>query len=101
MSGADPHAQGTQPARPQVSHLRRVLRIWAVLSVICVVLVIVLGPIVNPTSASSTASFANLTNVVFTALAVPVGLFVWVFVGYSVVAFRERRAGAPVEELED
>ena len=63
---------------------------------------ILLGPVVNPTSASASAGFANLTNVLFTAMAVPVGLFVWVFVGYSLVVFRERRPGAGAcEDLED
>jgi cytochrome c oxidase subunit II len=86
----------------QVSHVRRVLKIWALLSVIGVALVIVLGSVVNPTSASSSAGFANLTNVLFTALAVPVGLFVWVFVGYSLVVFREKPpASGRVDDLED
>ncbi len=83
-------------------HVKRVLTIWVVLSAIGVVAVILLGPVVNPTSASASAGFANLTNVLFTALAVPVGLFVWVFVGYSVVMFREHRTpGAPAVDLED
>jgi cytochrome c oxidase subunit 2 len=86
----------------EVRHVRRVLKIWAVLSVICVAAVILLGAIVNQTAGSSDAAFAKLTNVLFTAMAVPVALFVWVFVGYSVVVFRERRRGeGNVEDLED
>ncbi len=89
-------------AAPEVSHVRRVLKIWAALSVIGVVLVLVLAPIVNPSSASASAGFANLTNVLFTAMAVPVGLFVWVFVGYSLVVFRARKpASGRIEDLED
>jgi cytochrome c oxidase subunit II len=89
-------------AASEVSHVRRVLKIWAALSVVGIVLVIVLAPIVNPTSASGSAGFANLTNVLFTAMAVPVGLFVWVFVGYSLVVFRARRpASGRIEDLED
>jgi cytochrome c oxidase subunit II len=85
-----------------IPHGRRVLKLWAVLSVICIVIVILLRDVVNPAPGSSDASFAVLTNVLFTALAVPVALFVWVFVGYSMVVFRERRrAGVAVEELED
>ncbi len=83
-----------------VRHVRQVLKIWAVLSVVLVAAVILLGSVVNPGSGSSDQGFANLTNVLFTALAVPVGLFVWVFVGYSLVVFRERRS-LSVEELED
>jgi cytochrome c oxidase subunit 2 len=98
-SGASEPGTG---AGVEVPHVRRVLRLWGALSVICVVLVLLLGSIVNPTSADSAAGFANLTNVLFTAMAVPVGLFVWVFVGYSVVVFRARRpASGNVEDLED
>lgn len=97
-----PETGASGAATPEVSHVKRVLKIWAALSVICIALVIVLAPIVNPTSGSSSASFANLTNILFTALAVPVGLFVWVFVGYSLVVFRARRpASGRIEDLED
>ncbi len=84
------------------SHIRRVLTIWAVLSVLCVGAVFVLVPIVERPTASSVAGFASLTDLIFTALAVPVALFVWVFVFYSVYTFRVARAtdGDP-EQLED
>ena len=97
---SEPAAQPPQEEKGP-SHVRRVLKIWALLSVIGVALVIALGSVVNPTSGSASESFANLTNILFTALAVPVGLFVWVFVGYSVVVFRERRPSADVDELPD
>jgi cytochrome c oxidase subunit II len=82
-------------------HGRRVLIIWAVLSVVGVALVFVLGSVVNSAPGSSDAVFAKLTNVLFTALGVPVALFVWVYVGYSVIVFRERSPAANVEELVD
>jgi cytochrome c oxidase subunit 2 len=88
------YASGDPPQKPRRPHVRRVLIIWAVLSVICVALVLLLGSIVNPNSASDSAGFANTTNILFTAMAVPVGLFVWVFVGYSIVAFRQPTLGA-------
>ena len=50
-------------------------------------------PLAERKSASSVAGFASLTDLVFTAIAVPVALFVWVFVFYSVFAFRTRRQG--------
>lgn len=100
-SAGSPESAASGPSG-EVSHVKRVLVIWLVLSVIGIAVVIALGAVVNPTSASSDAAFANLTNVLFTALAVPVGLFVWVFVGYSLVVFRERRReDTAVEELED
>lgn len=96
----DAPAGGKGPREPR--HVRRVLKWWAGLSAIGVAAVILLGAVVNPGAASSDATFANLTNVLFTALAVPVALFVWVFVGYSLIVFRERpRRGTLPDELED
>ncbi len=72
------------------SHLRWVLTIWVALSVVGVAAAIVLTPLLMPPAASDAAAFDNLTVVVFTAAAVPVALFVWVFLGYSLVVFRSR-----------
>jgi len=83
-------------------HIRRVLTIWAVLSVVCIALVVLIVPLVTPTSASSVAGFASLTDLVFTVLAVPVALFVWVFVFYSLIVFREKASAAGrAEDLQD
>ncbi len=100
-----PPPPGTpEPARGRDGrgHIRRVLTIWAVLSVVCIALVVVIVPLVTPKSASSVAGFASLTDLVFTVLAVPVALFVWVFVFYSVVVFREKAPSTGrVEDLQD
>ncbi|MGA2319390.1 MAG: cytochrome c oxidase subunit II [Solirubrobacteraceae bacterium] len=83
-------------------HIRRVLSIWAVLSVVFVALTILVVPLVERKPASSFAGFASLTDLVFTAIAVPVALFVWVFVFYSVFAFREKSPeGGRIEDLQD
>ncbi len=83
-------------------HIRRVLTIWAVLSAVCIALVVLIVPLVTPKSASSVAGFANLTVLVFTVLAVPVALFVWVFVFYSLIVFREKAPSTGrAEDLED
>jgi len=83
-------------------HIRRVLTIWALLSVLFVALAILVVPLVEREPASSAAGFASLTDLVFTAVAVPVALFVWVFAFYSVLAFREKGpASGRVEDLED
>ncbi len=83
-------------------HVRRVLIIWAVLSVVFVALTFLVVPLVERKPASSVAGFASLTDLVFTVVAVPVSLFVWVFVAYSIFTFREKspRSGK-VEDLED
>ncbi len=93
-----------EPARGRDGrgHIRRVLTIWAVLSVVCIALVVVIEQIVTPKSASSVAGFGNLTILVFTVLAVPVALFVWVFVFYSLIVFRQKAPPTGrVEDLED
>jgi len=103
MGGPEHDAPAGPPAEGGGGgHIRRILRLWVVLSVICVALVFVINPLIAPKSASSVAGFANLTDLIFTALAVPVALFVWLFAAYSVVVFRDRSpAGTSVEELED
>jgi cytochrome c oxidase subunit 2 len=92
MALGTPELPGATPpeSAPQPSHIKRVLRLWIVLSVIFVALTFIVVPLVNPTTASSVAGFASLTDLVFTALAVPVAIFVWVFVFYSVFTFREK-----------
>ena len=93
---------GTSAGPERVSHIRRVLILWIVLSVIGVAATVILFPLINPTAASAVSSFANTTNVVFTALAMPVVMFVLSFVFYSLYTFREKPApGTPAEELPD
>jgi cytochrome c oxidase subunit 2 len=104
LTSGSPQAPGASPtaAGHETSHIRRVLRLWVVLSVVFVALTFVVVPLVEPTTASSAAGFASLTDLVFTALAVPVALFVWVFVFYSVVVFREKApASGSAQDLED
>ncbi len=79
---------GTGQREPR--HLRRVLTIWVALSLVGVAAAIVLTPLIMPPAASDAATFDRVTVIVFTAAAVPVALFVWVFLGYSLVVFRSR-----------
>jgi cytochrome c oxidase subunit II len=78
----------SEAPQAQPHHLARVLSIWLVLSVIGILVVLFGMPAIMPTSASDASSFANLTVVVFTAVAIPVAMFVWVFLVYSLVVFR-------------
>lgn len=95
--------QPETPSGPdKVNHVRRVLWIWLGLSIIGIALSFVIVPLLNPTSASDAAGFANVTDLVFTVLAVPVAVFVWVFIFYRVFVFRSREPkSASVDELED
>jgi cytochrome c oxidase subunit II len=85
----------TSPA-VEPHHLRRVLIIWAVLSVIVIAIWLAVAQFVLPPAASSLDDSANFTFNVLTVLAIPVSLFVFVFLGYSLVAFRV--SGRPTED---
>lgn len=77
-------------ARREPNHLRRVILLWGILSLVGIILVIILGPLVLPPSANGDDAFDNATLIIFTALAVPVAMFVFVFTGYSLANFRVR-----------
>lgn len=84
----DGNPDSAPPAQREPRHLRRVLILWGVLSVIGMALVIALLPLILPAAASDLDSTDNFTIVVLTVLAVPVSLFVFVFLGYSLIVFR-------------
>jgi cytochrome c oxidase subunit 2 len=89
------------PGEPR--HGRRIATIWVVATAIVVPLVIwVVGPHIPPGHSSQQASDQHVVNVVLTALAAPVLLFIWVYFGYAVAVFRHRRDevlldGPPIE----
>ncbi len=84
------------PAPAEPRHLRRALIIWAVLSVVGIAFWLVVLQFILPQAVSNLADAQNATFIVLTVLSVPVGLFVWVFLGYSLVVFRSR--GRPTED---
>ena len=92
MSEADIEGStgGASPARQEPSHLRRALIIWAVLSVIGIAVWLAVAPFVYPPAlvASTLSGTDDFTFVVLTALSVPVAMFVFVFLGYSLFTFR-------------
>lgn len=84
------------PARSEVNHLRRAIITWVVLSVVGIIVWTLIAPYVLPASASDLDSSANFTLNVFTDLSIPVALFVFVFLGYSLIFFRV--AERPIED---
>ena len=79
----------TAPAAPgEPNHLLRAIIIWAVLSVIGIVISIVILPFILPATTTSIGAADDLTFVVLTVLAVPVALWVFVFLVYSLIVFR-------------
>jgi cytochrome c oxidase subunit 2 len=79
---------GDAPTPKEPNHMRRAVLIWAVLSVLGIVAVILLGPFILPAGASALENSDNFTMTMLTVLAVPVALFVFVFLGYSLIVFR-------------
>ncbi len=78
----------TAPVSREPNHLRRAIIIWIVLSIIGMVLVIVTSPFVLPAAASGLDATDNITMEMLTILSVPVAFFVFVFLIYSLIAFR-------------
>jgi cytochrome c oxidase subunit 2 len=98
------------PARPEGSqraeltdrqHLGRIGLIWIVLSLIGMVLVyFVWGPHLPPGTDSKQATNQQFDNRVLATIAVPVFLFIWVYIGYVLANWRVK-ANTPVSELVD
>ncbi|HEY5002856.1 MAG TPA: cytochrome c oxidase subunit II [Ktedonobacteraceae bacterium] len=76
------------PTQKEPNHLRRAVIIWIVLSVIGIALAIILVPLILPAGASALETSDNFSMLLLTSLAVPVALFVFVFLGYSMIVFR-------------
>jgi cytochrome c oxidase subunit II len=79
------------------SHGKRIFAIWAVATVVLMVLMIwVIGPHIPPLNLSNESHEIHFVNVVLSVAAVPVLMFVWVYLGYAIVNFRQR--GAALED---
>ena len=85
IEGSTPSASPT-PAEPH--HLRRVFIIWIVVSVIGIVIWLLVSPFIVPSTTSDLGNSQILTFNMLTILAVPVGMFVFVFLAYSLLFFR-------------
>jgi len=85
IEGSTPSASPT-PTEPR--HLRRAIIVWIVVSVIGIVLWLLVSQFILPTTASTLTSSQLLTFNVLTVLAIPVAMFVFVFLAYSLFAFR-------------
>ena len=95
-AGTNEPTSSATPVRKEPNHLRRAIIIWVVLSIIGMVLVIITTPFVLPVAASGLDTTDNITMEMLTILSVPVALFVFVFLIYSLTAFRVN--GRPTED---
>jgi cytochrome c oxidase subunit 2 len=99
MAAADVPA--VRADRTDRQHVRRIALIWLVLSVIAMPLVyFVLGPHLPPGTDSYQAASQQEDNTVLATVAVPVLLFIWVYVAYAVKNWRIP-ADTPLEEIQD
>jgi len=80
-----PAAAGHEPG-----HFRRVVIAWVVASIVGIVIWNVVAPFIIPQVASNIDQTDNLTINILTDLAIPVAMFVFVFLAYSVFFFRTR-----------
>jgi cytochrome c oxidase subunit 2 len=86
----------TSPAIREPDHFRRVMISWVVLSVIGIVVWVILAPVILPQGASDLDAVDDFTLTILTGLAIPVAMFVFVFLVYSLIFFRSN--GRPTED---
>src|ERR1700686_3832380 len=92
---------GREDARTDREHITRIGVIWLVLSVIGALLVyFVWGPHMPPGTDSDQARSQQFDNRVLATIAVPVLLFIWVYLGYVLTHWRVS-SNTPVDELVD
>jgi cytochrome c oxidase subunit II len=90
------NAGGATPARQEPRHMRRVLITWGVLSVILIAIWLAVAQFILPEAGSALDNSDNFTLIMLTVLSIPVALFVFVFFGYSVFAFKS--SGRPADD---
>ncbi len=95
-TGSNATTGGAVAVRGEPHHLRRAIIIWVVLSIIGMVVVVLSSPYILPVAASGLDATDNVTMEMLTILSVPVALFVFVFLIYSLIVFRVN--GRPTED---
>jgi len=82
------NAGSTSPAVQEPDHFRRVMTAWVVFSIVGIVIWAFLAPVILPQGASNLEGIDDFTITLLTALAIPVAMFVFVFLAYSLLFFR-------------
>lgn len=88
------NAGSASPAEPR--HLRRVIIWWIVLSVVGIAIWLAVAQFILPAAVSDLDANDNFTFSVFTIVSIPVAMFVFVFLAYSLIVFRT--PGRPTED---
>src|SRR5690349_14911717 len=87
---------GAPPARTEPNHLRRAVILWIVLSIVGIAIWLLVHQHILPAAVTDVSRFDNATIVVFAVLSIPVAMFVWVFMIYSLFVFKTR--GRPTQD---
>jgi len=83
-------------ARQEPRHMRRVLILWIVSSVVVIVIWLLTAQFILPAAGSALDDADNITMSVFTIASIPVAMFVFVFLAYSLLVFKSK--GRPTED---
>lgn len=83
-------------ARQEPHHMRRVLILWIVSSVVVIVIWLLTAQFILPAAGSALDGADNITMSVFTIASIPVAMFVFVFLAYSLLVFKSK--GRPTED---
>ena len=81
-------APGASPTPSEPHHLRNAFIIWIVASIIGIIAWLLVSQFIVPQTASLQGDAQILTFNLLTVLAVPVAMFVFVFLAYSLIVFR-------------
>ncbi len=87
---------GIAPGRQEPRHMRRVIAIWIISSIVVIAIWLAVAQFILPEPGSAVDSVDNLSINVFTILAIPVAMFVFVFLAYSLLVFKSE--GRPTED---
>ncbi len=87
-AGTNGDTNAAPPAQNEPNHMRRAISIWIILSIIGMIAVIFISPYVLPVAASGLDATDNITMEMLTIVSVPVALFVFVFLIYSLIVFK-------------
>ncbi|HZS75469.1 MAG TPA: cytochrome c oxidase subunit II [Ktedonobacteraceae bacterium] len=79
---------GATPAAREPDHFRRAVTYWVILSIVGIVIWSLLAPVILPAGASNLEGIDDFTIIILTDLAIPVAMFVFVFLVYSLLFFR-------------
>jgi cytochrome c oxidase subunit II len=90
------NAGAASSTRQEPHHMRRVLAIWIISSLVVIAIWLATSQFILSAPGSALDNIDNISISVFTVLSIPVAMFVFVFLAYSLLVFRSK--GRPTED---